>query len=166
MTTIRRTKLATALAAAALTALFAAPVVAQTSGHDHGAAATSALALNQGQKWPTDKPLRDGMDRIRELVEPQLTVAHAGKVGSAQYQALAKQIESQVGAIVADCKLEPKADAMLHLVIADMGAGTDAMAGKSANLPPAEGLVKVAQAVNAYGGHFDHPGFKPIPNSQ
>ena len=53
---------------------------------------------------------------------------------------------------------------MLHLVIADIGAGTDAMAGKDAKLPPAEGLIKVAQAVNAYDGHFDHARFKPIPN--
>lgn len=164
MTTINRTRLAAALAAAALTALIAAPVAAHTGGHDHGAAATSALTLNQGQKWPTDKPLRDGMDRIRELVEPQLSAAHAGKLGPSQYQALARRIESQVGAIVANCKLEPNADAMLHLVIADIGAGTDAMTGKNAELPPAQGLVKIAQAVNAYGGHFDHPGFKPIPN--
>src|SRR5690606_15891444 len=110
MTTFNRTKLAAALAASALTALLAAPVAAQTSGHDHGAAATSALSLNQGQKWSTDEPLRDGMDRIRGLVEPQLSAAHAGKLGPRQYQALAKQIESQVGAIVANCKLEPKAD--------------------------------------------------------
>ena len=165
MTTIRRTQLATALTAVALVAMFAGPVVAQTSGHDHGAAATSALTLNQGQKWPTDKPLRDGMDRIRALVEPQLSAAHAGKLGPSQYQDLARQIESRVGTIVANCKLEPKADAMLHLVIAEIGAGTDAMAGKDAKLPPAQGLVKVAQAVNAYGGHFDHPRFKPIPNS-
>jgi hypothetical protein len=58
MTTIRRTKLATALAAATLIAMFAGPVAGQTSGHDQGAAATSGLTLNQGQKWPTDKPLR------------------------------------------------------------------------------------------------------------
>jgi hypothetical protein len=53
---------------------------------------------------------------------------------------------------------------MLHLVIADLGTGTDAMAGKNPQLRPALGLVKVAQAVNQYGSHFDHPGFKPIRN--
>ena len=95
----------------------------------------------------------------------ELRVRTRGKLGASPYQALAKQIESQVGGIVANCKLEPKADAMLRIVIADIGAGTDAKAGKNAKLPPAQGLVKVAQAVNAYGSHFDHPGFKPIPNS-
>jgi hypothetical protein len=104
------------------------------------------------------------MDRIRKLVEPQLALAHAGKLGAGQYQALARQIESEVGGIVANCKLEPKADAMLHLVIADIGAGTDAMAGKDAKTRPALGLVKVAEGLNQYAGHFDHPGFKPIRN--
>ena len=49
-------------------------------------------------------------------------------------------------------------------VIADIGAGTDTMTGKGAKASPALGLVKVAQAVNQYGSHFDHPGFKPIRN--
>ena len=140
------------------------PALAQTATHDHSAAAPHQLTLNQGRKWATDAPLRAGMERIRGLVEPKLGAAHAGQLTPAQYRELAMQVETEVGGIVANCKLEPKADAMLHLVIADIGAGTDAMAGKSAKLPPAEGLVKVAQAVNAYGGHFDHPRFKPIPN--
>ena len=92
----------------------------------------------------------------------RLVLAHAGKLTTAQYLELAHRIEGEVGGIVANCKLEPKADAMLHLVIADLGAGTDAMAGKSATLRPELGLVKVAQAVNAYGSHFEHPGFAPI----
>ena len=54
---------------------------------------------------------------------------------------------AKVGGIVANCKLDPKADAMLHLVIADIGAGTDAMAGKDPKTRPALGLVRVAQAV-------------------
>lgn len=53
---------------------------------------------------------------------------------------------------------------MLHIVIGEIGAGTDAMAGKTAQPRPAQGLMQVAEAVNDYAGHFDHPGFKPIPN--
>jgi hypothetical protein len=37
---------------------------------------------------------------------------------------------------------------MLHLVVADLGEGTEAMAGKNAKLPPAQGLVRVALAIN------------------
>jgi hypothetical protein len=162
--TPNRISLTTAVAVAAMAAALGAPVWAQTAAHDHGAAAPHKLALNQGRKWATDEPLRAGMGRIRGLVEPQLGAAHAGKLTPVQYRELATQVEIEVGGIVANCKLEPKADAMLHLVIADIGAGTDAMSGKDAKTRPALGLVRVAQAVNQYGNHFDHPGFKPIRN--
>jgi len=164
MTRSIRNPLWAALAAATIMATLAGPVLAQAAVHSHDAATPHKLALNQGRKWATDEPLRAGMGRIRRLVEPQLGAAHAGKMTPAQYRELATQVETEVGGIVANCKLEPKADATLHLVIADLGAGTDAMAGKDAKLRPALGLVKVAQAVNQYGSHFDHPGFQPIRN--
>ena len=166
MSTFKLTGLATALAATALAATLTtfAAAPAQAQSHSHDASAPAKLSLNQGRKWATDVPLRDGMGRIRALVEPQLAAAHAGKLSQAQYTALAGQVEAEVGGIVANCRLEPKADAVLHLVIADIGAGTDAMAGKDAKLRPALGLVKVAQAVNQYGSHFDDPGLKPIRN--
>ncbi|HEX5685303.1 MAG TPA: hypothetical protein VFY73_14870 [Ideonella sp.] len=156
--------LTTVVATAAMAAALGAPAQAQTATHDHGGAAPHKLTLNQGHKWATDKPLRAGMGRIRNLVEPQLGAAHAGKLTPAQYRELATQVETEVGGIVANCKLEPKADAMLHLVIADIGAGTDTMSGKDAKDRPALGLVKIAQAVNQYGSHFDDPGFPPIRN--
>ncbi len=164
MKTVNGTWLTTVVAAAAIAAAFNWPAWAQTVAHDHAAAAPHNLALNQGRKWATDEPLRAGMGRIRGVVEPQLGAAHAGKLTPAQYREVATKIEAEVGGIVANCKLEPKADAMLHLVIADIGAGTDAMASKDAKARPALGLVKVAQAVNQYGSHFDDPGFKPIRN--
>jgi len=166
MNTPRLQRFAATLAVAAITAgittPFAATPAQAAQTHSHEAAATGKPALNQGRQWATDAPLREGMGRIRALVEPRLAAAHAGKLSAAQYAALAGQVETEVGGIVANCKLEPKADAMLHLVIADLGVGTDAMAAKTAKLPPAKGLVKVALAVNEYGSHFDHPGFKPI----
>lgn len=150
--------------AAALTSAAMAPAQAQT--HSHDATAPSKLSLNHGHKWATDVSLRDGMKRIRALVEPQLAAAHAGKLSPAQYAALASQVETEVGGIVANCKLEPKADAVLHIVIGAIGAGTDAMTGRTAKQPPPQGLVQIAKAVNDYAGHFDHPGLKPIRNAQ
>ena len=154
----------TAIAAAAMVLALGRPAMSQTAAHDHGAAAPHELTLNQGRKWATDAPLRAGMARIRGLVEPRIGAAHAGKLTPAQYRELATQVETEVGGIVANCKLEPKADAMLHLVIADIGAGTDTMAGKNAAAAPAAGLMQVARAVNRYGSHFDDPGFTPIRN--
>ena len=164
MQTPNRSLSTTAIAAAAMVLALGRPAMSQTAAHDHGAAAPHELTLNQGRKWATDAPLRAGMARIRGLVEPRIGAAHAGKLTPVQYRELATQIETEVGGIVANCKLEPKADAMLHLVIADIGAGTDTMAGKNAAAAPAAGLMQVARAVNRYGSHFDDPGFTPIRN--
>lgn len=152
------------VAAVAIVAAVCSVAPAQAAdAHHHDAATPTKLSLDQGRKWSTDESLRNGMSRIRGIVEPQLGAAHAGKLQPAQYKELATQVETEVGAIVANCKLEPKADAMLHLVIAQLGAGTDAMAGKDAKRRPVQGLAQVAQAVNDYGRYFDDPGFKPIP---
>lgn len=163
-------RLTAAVAATAIAAAFAsfAPGLAQAQSQDHGhdAATPAKLSLDHGHKWTTDAPLRTGMSRIRALVEPQLAAAHAGKLSPAQYRALAGQVETEVGGIVANCKLEPKADAVLHIVIGEIGAGTDAMAGKAGQKRPEQGLVQVAKAVNAYAGHFNHPGFTPIRKVQ
>jgi hypothetical protein len=164
MDTLTFRKFTAALVATAFAASLAGPVLAQTAVHSHDAASPHKLSLDQGQKWATDEALRNGMSRIRGLVEPRLGAAHAGKLSAAQYSELATQVEVEVGTIVANCKLDPKADAMLHLVIADLGESTEAMAGKNPKLRPAQGVAKVALAVNEYGRHFDHPGFKPIRN--
>lgn len=164
MTTTTWHRIASAVAAAGFATALAGPALAQTAAHSHDAATPHALSLNHGHKWATDEALRQGMDRIRALVAPRLGDAHAGKLSATQYRELAAQVETEVARIVATCKLEPEADAMLHLVIADLGEGTAAMAGKNAKLPAAQGLVRVALAVNEYGGHFEHPGFKPIAN--
>ncbi len=156
---LARTLVATAVA---ITMTGGVILSAQAQTHGHDATAPAKLSLNQGHKWATDDALRTGMAKIRLLVEPQLAAAHAGKLDAAQYTALAGQIETEVGSIVANCKLEPKADAVLHVVIAEIGAGTDALAGKDAHTRPAMGLVQVAKAINGYAGHFAHPGFKPI----
>lgn len=150
-----------ALAAALLAVALAGPVSAQTHAHDHGAA-PAKLQLDHGRKWTTDAPLRTGMANLRALVAPQLASARAGKLNPEQARALAPKLEAEVGGIVANCKLAPEADAMLHLVIADIIAGTDVLAGKDAKHRPAEGLVTVAHALDQYGRYFDHPGFKPL----
>lgn len=151
-----------ATAATVVAASSVAPAWAQATEHSHDAASPHQLTLNHGRKWATDASLRTGMAHIRDLVEPQLAAAHAGKLTPEQYKALANQIETEVGAIVANCKLAPQADAMLHVVITDIGDGTDTMKGQNTKRRPALGLVKVTQAINQYGRHFEHRGFKRI----
>jgi hypothetical protein len=135
---------------------------AEPHAHAPGAAASSALQLDEGRKWRTDAPLRRGMSEIRSAVAGASPAIHAGKAKPAQYAALGTRVEAQVGRIVKDCKLEPKADAMLHLVVADLVAGADALKGATSGAQGREGVLKVASALNAYAKYFDHKGFKPL----
>lgn len=151
-----------AAALAAMLALAPAIGVAQSPAPAHEHAAHGRLALDHGKKWPTDAPLRKGMHNIRQLIEPQLRAVHDGKLNAEQYGDLARRIEAEVGHIVANCKLQPEADAMLHLVIADIGAGVDALAGKDAAMRPAQGAAKIVTALNDYGRYFNDAAWKPI----
>jgi hypothetical protein len=78
-----------------------------------------------------------------------------------QYRALGTTVEQEVARIVAECKLEPKADAMLHVVIGDLVAGAEGMQGKG-QIKPAAGARQVVQALNAYGRFFEHPGWQGL----
>ena len=55
----------------------------------------------------------------------------------------------------------PTDDANLHLIVAELLAGADAMQGKS-KTTPAAGAAQAVRAVNQYGRYFDHAGWKPL----
>ena len=136
--------------------------LAAADAHDHGASAAHKLELNAGKKWVTDDPLRKAMSTIHAAVSQTLPEAHSGKATVAQYDAFAKGITAQVTYIVENCKLEPAADEQLHIIVADLMSGAEAAEGKQGEKQRAAGVVKVAQAANAYGKHFDHNGWKAI----
>ena len=150
-----------ALLAAALFALGASQPGIAADAHSHAADAPAKLALDHGKKWATDAPLRQRMGEIRALLAAQIGPIHDGKLSPAEYAALGAAIEQKVANIVAECKLPPAADAMLHLIVADLVAGADVMQGKATG-NPAEGAHKVVTAANAYGRYFNDAGWKPL----
>jgi hypothetical protein len=91
----------------------ASPVAAQHHAH-HAVDATAPPAT--AQRWKTDAPLREGMGRIRGAVEGLQHYEH-GHMGPEQATELANGIVRDVNFIVANCKLEPSADAALHPII-------------------------------------------------
>ena len=137
-------------------------VLAATDAHDHGKSAPHKLELNAGKKWGTDDALRKAMSGIQASVTQTLPAAHAGKASAADYDAFGKDVTAQVTYMVENCKLAPQADAQLHIIVADLMAGVEAAQGKHGEKKRASGVVKVAQAANAYGKHFDHAGWKAI----
>ena len=126
--------------------------------HHHGesAAAVQKLELNAGKKWATDAALRQSMDDINQAMDKALPLIHKDRFSDADYVALATTINAKVGYAVENCKLEPKADAMLHLVIAELMAGAEIMDGKT-SAARHDGAVRVRQALQSYGKYFQHP---------
>ncbi len=148
---------------AALTALALGPAHAAEPAADHShAAQTIELQLNAGKKWETDAPLRKHMGEIRQAMAAALPAVHENRLPATEYSALAKKVEGSVANIVAQCKLPADADAQLHIIVAQILAGTDQMAGKSQSGEPRGGAVKVVDALDNYGGYFNDPGFEPI----
>jgi hypothetical protein len=152
---------AIAAALIAVSTLGAGTPAMAAESHQHGAAEMSKLTLNHGMKWATDEPLRRNMAKIRTAVAARHEGIHKGTLTAEEYKALGAAVESAVASIVAECKLEPAADANLHLIVAKLIAGADALQGKS-SLAPAKGAVEIVRAANEYGRYFNHPGWKPL----
>ena len=147
-----------------LAASLASPLVAlAVDQHEHHTVAKSTIKLNAGNKWTTDVPLRKAMTALSTTVAATLPNAHAGTATAADYDALSREAKAQVVYIVQNCKLDAKADAQLHTIIADILNGAKVAEGKEAGAERAEGVVQIAQALNTYGKYFQHAGWKTIP---
>lgn len=152
--------IALAFAAANVCATTAHAAETAATGHEHGHAA-AAKPLPAGKRWASDATLRSGMTNIRGAFAPKLAAIHDDELPADNYKALAEATEKEVAGIVANCKLAPDADAALHGILAQIGEGTDAMAGRS-KLAPRDGAVKVVEALDRYGRTFNHPGWKRL----
>lgn len=148
------------VAALALGLALSGPALAATE-HAHGGHGGAALelTLNNGQKWPTDEPLRRGMDEMRGAMTGSLGRIHAGQFTSADYVTLAERLQQQVDFVTANCRLPEEADAQLHIVLAEILEGTDAMRDGTDRL---QGALRAVLALEAYGRHFDHPNWTSV----
>ncbi len=127
------------------------------ASHAHPAG-NSGLTLNAGKKWQTDDALRKGMTTVRDQVQAAVPGVH-GNFTPADYEKLATGIETELTAVITNCKLAPEVDAQFHLVLAELYAGTAAMKQDGNRM---SGVVKVIGALETYGEYFDHPGWKPV----
>ncbi|HRQ64158.1 MAG TPA: hypothetical protein PKZ76_04715 [Xanthomonadaceae bacterium] len=131
--------------------------------HDHhDDLLPGTLSLDpDGRPWATDAPLREGMQRIRDAVAASLSEHDHMGVDATAGVALAQQVDDAVAFLFANCRLEPEADANLHLLLAQMmGASAALRHGDNSG----EGLVRLLAALDAYPRHFDHPGWEPLAN--
>lgn len=162
-TAIRR---AVRFALPAVLVLLAGAAVAAEPAHTHaghaGHAGHNALTLDHGRPWATDATLRQGMAHIRAAIADALPGIHHGTASADDYRALAAKVEGDVGSIFAGCHLPPAADAQLHIVLSQVVDGVDRMRNGDSDAARHAGVERVIHALDAYGKHFDDPGFQPL----
>lgn len=155
-------KTRSSILATSLVLAFAMQMPAAQAATEHRHAreeAAQQLRLNAGKKWASDEHLRQAMGDINRAMGKALPLIHEDRFGPAEYGSLAATVNEKVAYAVANCKLEPQADAVLHVIIGELTAAADTMAGKTAK-PRHDGAVQVLEALKAYGEYFSHPGWK------
>ncbi|HRM68060.1 MAG TPA: hypothetical protein PLO71_01395 [Thauera phenylacetica] len=113
----------------------------------------------------TDPALRQGMTTIRKVVEPYIPLIRSGQFGDGHYAAVGKAVAQQVEYIVANCKLDPAADRVLHELLVQLQDGSDRFGGNQ-GVARDEGVAPIVNALNDYGRYFDHPGWQPLRTVQ
>lgn len=133
------------------------------NGHEHGHDAASDLVLNGDKRWDTDAPLRNGMQRLRDAVALTSDASPPRSVTTEAAKTLSTAIGDQVAYITTNCKLAPKADSALHVLLVELLDGAKAM---SADPNALDGLPRILKALGQYPQYFDHQGWQPLPASR
>jgi hypothetical protein len=132
--------------------------------HDYGNHGnTASLILNNGKKWETDEPLRTGMQHIQTLLAPLPAIKPEQSLDPVQAKIVSNGVKEQVSYLISNCKLDPKADATLHVLIAEMLEGAKVLA---ANPPSSHGILSIRHALEQYPHYFDHPGWLELTENK
>lgn len=142
-------------------ALSLAPIsgIAEGTSHEGHATSEHALTLNAGAKWQGDDNMHQGMAAIRTALASQLVEIHENRLPAEDYEKLAVEVLNQTNFMIEKCVLEPEVDAQFHIVLGEVIDGASDMEAGDA---PRAGAVMIVQALNAYGEHFEHPGWQPL----
>lgn len=125
------------------------------AAHQRGGHQAADLQLNHGQRWQTDAPLREGMERIRAAVAAAADRTDAtGGLDASSGKVLADEIDAAIAFMVSHCRLPPQADANLHILIGQM-AEAATLAREPVESPSA--LARIRAALDTYPHYFVHP---------
>lgn len=123
--------------------------------HDHGD--SNQLVLNDGKKWQTDAALRQGMQTIRDLIMPLTMRSTEQSINAEQAKKIALGVKEQVNYLINNCKLDAKADAVLHTLIADLLKGSELLTQQT---PDAQGIAIIQEVLHTYPQYFEHPNWE------
>ena len=87
-----------------------------------------------------------------------LEAIHAGSLPAEAAKGMAVDVQKQVDFMVENCVLEPEVDEQFHVILGEVMTGISAL--EEGEVEP--GTVSIVKALNAYGEHFEHPGWQSI----
>jgi hypothetical protein len=131
-------------------------VAAQTHAHDGSSGTAIEITLNNGAKWHGDQNMITGMTTIHGTMAANLEAIHAGTLSTDTGKEIAADIQKQLDFMIENCVLEPEVDEQFHVVLGEVMTGVSALEEGEAET----GAVTIVQALNAYGEHFEHPGWQ------
>ncbi len=136
---------------------------AAPAAHDpHAAHETDGdanIGLNDGRKWETDAPLREGMTAIKGQVLEAVRAVDAGTMSPDGYVKTGAAVAAENRRLIAECKLSPEADRVLHDAVLIRLIGGAAQLQSDDEEERRGGLMQLAEALERYGELFDHPGW-------
>lgn len=146
--------------AVALALALGAPGIAAAQSHAHEGHGEAAfeITLNNGAKWQGDQNMITGMSAIHGTMAANLNAIHNGTLPADAAKEIAADVQKQLDFMVENCVLEPAVDEQLHAVLGGVLNGVGAL--EAGEVEP--GAVAIVQALNAYGAHFEHPGWQDI----
>ena len=152
---MRTVKSFTTVAVALALALGSAGIAAaQSHDHDSHGAGAIEITLNDGAKWQGDQNMITGMTAIHGT----MAAIHNGTLPADAANGVAADVQKQVDFMVENCVLEPEVDEQFHIVLGEVMTGISALEAGEVET----GAVTIVQALNAYGEHFEHPGWQMI----
>ncbi len=151
------TRSLTALGVALALALGAPGIATAQAAHEHDAAALE-IVLNEGAKWQGDQNMIAGMSAIRDVMAVNLEAVHAGTLSAEAAGEMATEVQKQLDFMISNCVLEPAVDEQFHVVLGRVMDGVSALEDGQGEA----GAVTIVEAINAYGEHFEHPGWQAL----
>lgn len=131
---------------------------AETATHEGHDPAALEIVLNNGAKWQGDQNMYTGMTAIRGAIAAQLAAIHGGTLAADVARQMAGEIQAHLDFMLGNCVLEPEVDEQFHVVLAQVTEGVSDLEAGNAR----EGAGKIVEALNAYGEHFEHPGWQAL----
>jgi hypothetical protein len=112
-------------------------------------------------RWPTDEPVRRGMQAIRDLVRTNHSLVTHRRMPPDHALRFAAQVKIEADRILTTSSIPREALDRLRALLVEIVAGVGAVAGRDSSVSPVDGLVRADEALSRYPREFDHPGWAP-----